>query len=230
MQLCKEATSKQQAGNDHCNASLCNARHVHCQHVQSQHVLCVQTYTVQSKSNEQAASKTEALKRTAVAQDVRRNTLENSEDFDARVCLISNSLTTKQHGFEAAVYARHFVFLHGSISSQSCWQWLLVILELFDFDSAQSSAHVQQQLSAIYEPVQPQCGLLLPVDPATCASPCTFNNVECLTHLVEYRQSRSAQCQTLGAMTAKARQASESWGMALSQPPGSWLHSLINTS
>ena len=56
---------------------------------------------VQSKSNQQAASKTEALKRTAAAQDVRRNTLENSEDFDARVCLTCLSLTTKTTCFAA---------------------------------------------------------------------------------------------------------------------------------
>lgn len=90
-----------------------------------QHVLCVQTYTVQSKSNEQAASKTEALKRTAAAQDVRRNTLESSEEFDARVSLTSNSLTTEQH-------ALRLTMLHVSAwvhSALNCG-WLPVKVEL----------------------------------------------------------------------------------------------------
>lgn len=55
---------------------------------------CVQTFTAKSKSNEHTVTETEALKRTAAAQDVRRNILENSEDFDARVCPYNNNLAT----------------------------------------------------------------------------------------------------------------------------------------
>lgn len=58
----------------------------------SSSIFCVQTFTAQSKSNEHTVSDVEALKRTASAQDVRRNILENSEDLDARVCSVTNGL------------------------------------------------------------------------------------------------------------------------------------------
>lgn len=59
----------------------------------------VQTYTARSKSKERVhlasadASQIEAVNRTADAQDVRRNLLENSEEFDARVCSTSPQQT-----------------------------------------------------------------------------------------------------------------------------------------